>query len=308
MALVSTISLAEAIARGHEFWELALSVWGNAVGAPLGGDFRFPVPQGGLTIPGLTGIAISPSSLVDQANVLYRLKSPVYYDGTTPSSHVFTDAVHTDALEVSAQRPWLGVLPGPIEEILAVPLYSALTPGARGAGVWANTLYTATYLPQAQGATVAATFGPALGADVWIDPVLRLLFYLRNPPPSVAPARAPFSWANAISAGDLGTGTERLVQVVPISGRKHVRVLCHHQVGGASAEVRVTGVVATTAVNMPEIQLAPGTLPKPTGVTTIAAGERAVFYLTDPQVTFLCLYAKGSVGSPGLAWEIYATD
>jgi hypothetical protein len=303
MALVSTISLAEAIARGHEFWELALSDWGDDAALAASAASRFPVPQGALAIPGLTGIAISPSSLVDQANILYRLKSPVYYDGTVLGAREFTLKTHTDVLEVSAKRPWLGVLPGPIEEITAFPLFTAFVTGAVGMGVWASTHYiSAEYLPI--GTSTPAPFGPVLGASVWLDPVLRLLFYLRNPPPSVAPARAPFSWRASVLTTN---GTELLMQVVPISGRRRVRVTFRHAGAGLTAEVRLTGVISSSAV-APEIQLAPGVLPSPSGVTTVAANAPATFYLDDPQVTYLLLYAKGAVGAPTLSWDIYADD
>jgi hypothetical protein len=184
---------------------------------------------------------------------------------------------------LSVRAPLIGQLNGPIV-VRAVPEH------------WFGDHYipNGTSTAQAFGTTLKPT---ATNPDrpVWINPELRLLLYLTGKGALPPPVRAPFHQERVhVFSG----GTEELLIVVPVMGRKFVRV--SYRTAGFDQTVQITGtfhsldrpgILGDIDAEDWEVPLVPPTL---------VPGETAVTFTCDcnlvqPNISYLLIKATSFV-------------
>jgi len=304
MALVSTITLEQAIASGFGYWELALSNWGNGgvLSDPV--STYYPATGTGIRLPSLVGIIIAPNSTVDRVNVAYTLSSAPTVTQTPASQSV---KFESDFMTVSVARPWIGFLPGPIVSFFAPDKVTDVAPPAftSGGSPTGNTVFGDIMRPDGG---ITTPFGTALKHDppdpVWTNPVLRVHLYTAIPP-SPQLSRAPLMYG--FSPDKNMSGTESIVFVFPCGGRRLLRIMAqnHGGMAGDIAEMRVMGVTgaASPGFNM-EYQLTPTT-----GVATIPGAGGVVDHVIDrPQAMFCAIRMRVSAGTPVMYVNVEAED
>jgi len=250
MAQINPRTFADAKALGDNIYELILTNWGNRGVAkdqdngsisyppvktevdgtvPILGTFTLP------EIPSLSAIAIAPRSDLDRC-ILNFASMPQTAPELEPPGvgfkngfvDVYGNILATEQV-LSIHAPLIGQLNGPIV-VRAHPAH------------WFGDTYVLT-----DGTNAENAFGTAIqntpvnpNRPVWINPQLRLLLYLTGKGALPPPVRAPFHKERVhIFSG----ATEELLLVVPIMGRKFVRI--SYRAGGADATVNITGTFHT---------------------------------------------------------------
>lgn len=223
--------LADAIRLGDSTYELILPNWGNlgkradatsqqypAARTSVRGTFPIDLTAlVGEPIPSLFGIAISPRSTVDRC-CLQLAQPQISVPRVGAGGVTFTSLGGIPASEqvLSINSPLIGQQPGPI--VLYAHPYGWFSDDYIQAGVNAPP----------------APFGTALLDNpatnlVWTNPELRVLLYLNSrgvlPPTVRAPLHLTYEFGNA------NAGTY-LTKVVPIMGRKRVRVAVQSYITG----------------------------------------------------------------------------
>lgn len=301
MALLSLLSPGEAANAGDLIYELILSNWGNwgAKRDLTNGSIVFPPIAGnGIplasdpSLPSVFGMAIAPRSDVDRVIVRYNTHRP----DTLPSTFFFNDGgILESETKVSVDAPFVGQLTGPIV-LRADPTH------------W----FADSYVP----ANVAAPPAlPAFGTafDRFVNPELRLLLYVS--PKIVLPARGRVPFYNELTRAFLSTetGTEVLLRVVPIMGRRRARVSFAVSGGtgpGSNVTVRVSGTftgVTSTGGAVPNVRVQEVPLAGPTVIDANTGGV-ATFTLEDPESSFLLLKATPSVANVTIRAAVEARD
>lgn len=328
MAQINPRPLTDAIQLSDAIYELILTNWGNTGAArdPDNASLQYPpikslangsIPYGAPTdtsvfllpeLPGVSAIAISPRSDVDRAIIRYQNNQqvpPTFANIPKVPSFALMPCKYDQGffnkggiLEteqvVSVGAPLIGTQPGPI------------VVRAHPAGWFGDTM-------RPLGGTSAA-FGTTLGVGaasseypVWTNPELRLLLYFTGAvalPPGI---RAPYHLAFGCAPPNGPAFT--LIKVVPIMGRRHVKVAARNRAAGA-VNVKLTGTVAkltyasnTTApfgaVDSDELELVAS--------TAVAGQAGAIFTLDHPGVTFLLVWANGA-GVDAVDFSIDAFD
>lgn len=293
------ITLAEAINRRLPYWELVISEWGkvNANGDMAKVENTFPNDASN-KIPSVRAIAISPLSTVDRV----RAKILPIDPGVNLFAVGYEQTLDANEVEISVQRPWIA--PTSVSGISGLSPPSTIILEASP-----GTQYSDTYVPYGSTAPAAFATSPAFNA-----PCLRLLFYFRDTP-QVFPARVPL-----MSVGGYGVpvtmhgylnslsflnAVESLVQVVPVMGRKKVRVSVS-PIGapGPNVNVRLGGVVSMRYLQ-PFGPFSTVTLEHQYMASTLAttAAPLTRYIDTDPLFPFLTIYLTG-VASAGTAQVI----
>ena len=328
MAQINPRPFSDAIQLSDAIYELILTNWGNTGAAKDrdNGSLQYPpiksitngsIPYGVPTdsnafllpeIPGVSAIAISPRSDIDRAIIRYQGNQqvpPTFANIPTVPGFTLMPCTYTQGffnkggiLEteqvVSVGAPLIGMQPGPI------------VVRAHPAG-W----FTDTVNPYGSG--TAIPFGTTLGVGaassefpVWTNPELRLLLYFTGVaalPPGI---RAPYHLAFGCSPPN-GPGFT-LIKVVPIMGRRHVKVAARNRAAGA-VNVKLGGVVSRVlasnnvapfgSVVSDELELVAS--------TAIVGQAGTIFTLDHPGVTFLLLWANGA-GIDAVDFSIDAFD
>jgi hypothetical protein len=285
MALVSPITLAQAIANGQPFWDCFLTNWGNTGvgGDPSLGSVRFPL-AGQLPIAGITGVAIGERSRVCSTYVRYF--APGIPEANWPKA------------VVSQDTPLLVSVPG--------PMVFTVDPTGQAAedGTFTNdqsplieSLFSDSLLRI--GSTANSAFGTSI-ADVgklqpWVDPFLHLRLFLDPSKTPLATAkRAPFADSFTHVFPTAGSA-ETLLRVWPIAGRRRVRITFRGDSGIAVGvhNLRVSGAqtklfigAQPTAV---EFALTGGT-----ATVNFATGQVATFNFSDLNCEYLLFYSDGT--------------
>jgi hypothetical protein len=262
MAQINPRSFSDAKQLGDQIYELILTNWGNRGLAqdPNNGSIQYPpvptldngavpiIPVGGINtfmvppLPSLSAIAIAPRSDLDRC--ILNFPSLPQTDATLSEPFIAIDqggSLDTDPgfirrggiLEteqvLSIGAPLIGQLNGPII-VRAHPAH------------WFGDTYVLT-----DGTNTTNPFGTALKPSatnpdfpVWTNPELRLLLYLNGRAALPPHLRAPFHKERVhVFSG----GTEELLLVVPVMGRKFVRVAYH--AAFSDVTFRITGTFHT---------------------------------------------------------------
>ena len=309
MAQLNPRSFTDAQQLGDAVYELILTNWGNrgAKQDQNNGSIQYPPiktnPNGSIpiegqlllpSIPSLSAIAISPRSMVDRC--------VVHYTGLPQTPAIATPGASTIDQGFVNEGSILET-----EQILAVgaPLIGQQI-GPIIIRAHETSYYSDTYFKNGDDLSTPSVFGTALpngpnGALTWTNPELRLLLYMNGkaalPPAQRAPLHVAITSAFVANA-------EQLALVVPIMGRKHIRL--QYRAAGVGATIRATSVqwngqpdVAPTFVDNLNFEY------PLVGNTVIAANSTAILSIDHPGISFLLLYA--TPGGPILIEPIRAT-
>jgi len=309
MAQINPRSIVDATQLGDAVYELILTNWGNrgAKQDPNNGSLSYPPiksnPNGSIPIegmfmipalPSLATIAIAPRSTVDRC-VLHYTSLPQTPAALTPGASAIDQGfvnegsiLETEQI-LSIHSPLIGQAPGPI----IVRAHE-------------TSYFSDAYFKIGNDLSTPSTFGTALppgpgGALVWNNPELRLLLYLNGrvalPPVVRAPLHVALTSAFVANA-------EQLVAVVPITGRRYIRV--QYRAAGVGATIRATGVQwngqpATGPTFVDDLNFEYPLVAN----TAVAADSTAILSIDNPGISFLLLYA--TPGAPILIEPIRAT-
>jgi hypothetical protein len=293
------ITLSDALNRRLPYWELVITEWGkvNANGDMAAVENTFP-NNSNVKIPSVRAIAISPLSTVDRVRAKILPVDP----GVTLFAAGYEQQLDANEAEISVGRPWIA--PATVAGIAGfAPPSTIILEASPG------TQYSDLYVPY--GSTAAAPFATSPAFE---PPCLRVLFYFRDVP-QVFPERVPL-----MSVGGMGqpvtmngylnsvaflNGVESLVKVVPVMGRKKIRVSVS-PIGapGPNVNVRLGGVVSMRYLQ-PFGPFSTVTLEHQYMATTLAttAAPLTRYIDTDPVFPFLTVYLTG-VASAGTAQVI----
>jgi hypothetical protein len=296
---------------GDSIYELILSNWGNrgTLQDKNNGSIQFPgvitLVNGSIPIKGeLTGIpvtsifAIGVAPRSDWDRCILRTNAQQLIVANIAPSFINVGNVLETELVVAVPDPLIGQIPGPT--IIR----------ANQAG-W----YSDTYVPAGVAASVLP-FGTALGnppvgstgGPIWYNPELRLMLYLASQAPLPPSSRAPFHHEYSYV---FAATTEQLTKVVPVMGRRHVRVSVQ-VTGTGMVTPRLTGTFhETTLVSSPPVVVTEANyeVPLDAGVAldpTINSGIE--FALEHPGVSYLMVKATATVSGAVMRVSIDAFD
>jgi hypothetical protein len=300
MAQINPRTFADAKNLGDNVYELILTNWGNrGLAQDLNnGSISYPpvksLPNGAIPIegvftlpeiPSLAAIAIAPRSHLDRC-ILHFTALPQTPPELTPNANPIDagfvnngNMLESEQL-LSIRAPLIGQLPGPII-IRAVSAH------------W----YSDTYFRIGAGIFTPFPFGTAIPPNVgdnpvWNNPELRLLLYLTGRSALPPPVRAPLHIANPQYT--FTTVNEELLSVVPVMGRKYVRI--HYKAGFNDVVVRVTGSVWNGQPTGPSAFEIQRNFEMDLGSTTNILGLDATEIIIDnPGVSYLLLKVKAGI-------------
>lgn len=278
------IKISDAKRRGFDVWELWLSNWGNNGAGADGNSLFFPTSatNPGVSLGGVYAVAIAPQSTVDRALITWA-------SGNQLNSAI-SDQQDYYATPVSVKEPITWLVPGgatPLTPFSPVELItvSTLPFGGSGSQLYSNFSSTVTfgdtYLPA--GNATPQTWGAGLGVNIWTQPQLRLLLWLKPPTTGLPVARAPLDFR--FTMNPVSSATETLFRVVPLQGRRKVSVRIRNIAASGPVNIRLGSVVNENAFN----QGIEATLATAAGVTATTP-----FYATinDQEIGFLTVYAS----------------
>ena len=315
----------DAIARGHDVFEVIFTGWGVSPSNPptVLADFtnlQYPQPgQPGLPAT-LAGIAIGPKSTVDRAWVTFNLGKRA--DVTQPvnaynlirevsveSPLVFTQASNPnlrnnpldpdDPVKTLTEKGALYVFPFVDRPNLPLPGGSAvqvITPQV-GQVVRNDTTVLPRQYRDANGVlqNFSNALAPTLFSSVFVSPTLHLVCYLKNPYHYPPTRRAPLQYRGQVlipQNESNPTPPERLIVSIPTYGRRKITVEMHMTANAdlGNARFRLGGILSMGQLEgIQEV-----TLDSATGV---APGTPVLFTLQNtPGVDYLNLYAACPVG------------
>lgn len=218
-------SIADAISREQDTWDLLITNWGDSLNAdPTCTSF----PATG--VPGLptpAAMAIGPRSDIDRCAVVWDIGKIIPDIGIWDYPRrlsVGAPLLYAQLANQARASGYSGTSAG------SVVILSSIFPTATRPGVRDGVIYSATY-NKLNG--VNATFGPTAvvvrAADsvpaFWLPPLLHVVFYLRPPQVGTPPTkRFPLSMNEVMFGGSVAAG-EQLVGQIPIMGRKTVNLL-----------------------------------------------------------------------------------
>lgn len=317
-------TIEEALARSQDVFEVDVAEWGDTVAST--GSLRFPaIGQRGIP-SSLAGIAIGPRSTIDHAWVTWFRDKEL-----TASPDGVPNAVVSAARYVSSEAPLMytqraapgtainkpnpniatGLTINERDALRLGALYvypvgptGPFTPGAVGeARTGGSTLLPTQYLTQ---------FNTLQAFTTAEAPFLQLTLYLKPPAFSPSPKRAPLVRAKGFVGAP--AATPRLTSLLPIYGRKHVRV---QAVSSANLGLGATGVfslyaglirnINSTTLALDASAFAP-VFEAPAGsVLTNPVGTVAALEISNPNADYLALYVDTPAGMTG-AYTVVASD
>jgi hypothetical protein len=329
MAQINPRTFADAKQLADGVYELILTNWGNRGQKqdPNNGSISYPPVQSNANgsipivspsgiflsppVPSLAAIAISPRSTVDRCILhfqpLNQAASTINPDPpasvlmpcTIDQGFINKGGILETEMILSADAPLIGQLPGNI--IIRSHPFGWYSDTYVPLGVPAGPIPFGTQLEG--GGFLTPGFGSR-----WINPELRLLLFLSAKPSALPPPRrAPFHSAFQCQP----PGTNEIMRVVPIMGRKRVRVSVYHNANGGGITVQLTGMFQTQQatnntgpnfvdLNVTEVQLA--------APVAVAAGASHVFELEQPGVPFLAVRATSGFANSFTNVSIDAFD
>lgn len=298
-SVVSSIS--EARQRGQDVWDLFLRGFGSGPTTP---SLVFPT-TGVPSFPTIYGIGIGPRSHVDRCWILWDPVATV----SLPDAETGIGQASDFIRRVSVTTPLLFTQAGNqsttfittsnIGGIRVAPSPEDFYPPATSVF---KTDDDFVFRPDAYRPVGAGVDTPIVWNDFtqlnspnW-SPVLHLQFYLR-PPLDVPTARVPFA-ANSNSLAGV-VGTEALLGIFPVFGRKRVRVRVIGAAGSATAgTIRVGGWGSPQLIPIMEQTI---------GTAAYVSSQGTL--VVDPVLhDFMTVYLNPSAGTGFVTASVFAVD
>lgn len=301
MTQINPRSLDAAIEVSDAVYELILTNWGNRGQKqdPQNGSIQYPpartLSNGAIPIEqesfeikppsSVSAIAIAPRSSLDRCilHIVPQEQATPAQSQIPPVSNIDQGFVNQGGILETEQvlsigAPLIGQLPGPII-IRAHPAH----------------YFCDTYIPSGAAANAPQPFGtaisPNIGGPIWNNPELRLLLYLTGkgalPPPQRAPLYIPV--IGYVFTG----GTEELISVIPVMGRRHVRVEYRADTGGASVRLSGTFHLTTPAAGPTWATHQDFEVPLVTA-TAVAANSAVQLSVDNPGISYLLIKATAA--------------
>jgi hypothetical protein len=242
----------DAIARGHDLYEVIFNEWGfrdpgdptgdykNLQWPPTSVDTATPNGPTEVSVPtALAGIAIGPQSTVDRCWVSFNLgKSPTFAtQASLRTNRLHRLSVDTPLMFTQNANPGKKDLPGAPDN----PLFSQVVDGSLyvfpfaddfGSGnqsqfefpkLQETTVLPQTYRPASGGAGV--NFGTNVDGNN-LFPRLHLYLYLKAPIVYAPQKRFPLQVQGTVgSHTPVAVGAERLIAAIPTFGRKRIHIM-----------------------------------------------------------------------------------
>jgi hypothetical protein len=309
MALYAPVTERRTFDGGLPFYEVFLTNWGNAGALADPQSLQYPAgpSDAALAFPDLVktyaGAAIGPLSTAVNAVICYSL-----FQDHDPADYP-ADITSTARVLISPEFPLFSGLPGrlaiqhpvafasvvPIGSVGPPPVSYTFTPTLRD-----QTAFKDTYVQK--GATATSPFGTALTAARFEAPLLHLYLYTNQLPPA-PPKRAPM-FRNLAPSYSVANGTEQLLFVFPVMGRKRIRVSLRTTNTG-SHDVRVTMVSQNPFSGSSQ----PDSIEEQFGAATLASqADIANVHISDPQHAWLLVYGKRAQGTASVNIFLQAED
>lgn len=276
-----TLSLKTALQLRANSWDLRVAPFGDVANGGEAGSLVGPLHVS------ILGAQIAHDSLIDRFVIQYQPGGKPL--GFRPINGFPPGDDGQDRILVSRERPLMQPLAGPISIFCRTGDYYDTDPVFGG------------YVDENGVPTPFPTIG-------FLGQTLSANLFLKRPLNALYGARSDFEyyrWAAPLT----GPGTEDVLRVVPVAGRKHIRVALFAAPGGpAVTSWRLTGLVGTYDLSNPvilprnrlqEIPLASG--------AAVPAGNTATLALEHPNVRFLCIKATGAAPGQVFHW-LKATD
>lgn len=315
----------DALARSQDVFEADITEWGDAVSST--GSVRFP-PIGQRGIPAsLAAIAIGPRSTIDHAWVTWSREK----DLNVPSESGPQPLV-SSARYLSSEAPLLytqRAAPGTATNLPLVPPANGVNANERDA-MRRGTLYVYPVGPagsvgnapgnaESGGSTILPVeyvdqfnavrpFSTVAGFE---PPTLQLTLYLKPPAFGPYPKRAALIRNTRFTSGP-APAAKHLIALLPIYGRKHVRI---QALSSASFGPAPTGVFSLYAgllrnVNPTALSSLPNAplFEAPAGaVLANPVGTVAALEISNPNADYLALYIAAAANVNG-AYAVVASD
>jgi len=312
----------DALARSQDVFEVDVSQWGDSTAST--GTVRFP-PLGQRGIPSsLAAIAIGPRSTIDHAWVTWSREKDINVSSESGPQPLISSAryLSSEAPLLYTQRAALGTA----TNLPLVPPANGVSANARDA-MRRGTLYVYPVGPSGafsnnpgNAETGGSTILPAQYVDQFNtvrpfstvgrfeSPFLQLTLYLKPPAFGPHPKRAALV-RNARFTSGFAPAPQHLIALLPIYGRKHVRI---QALSSANFGPTPTGVFALYAglvrnVNPTALANAP-VFEAPAGaVLANPVGTVATLEIANPNADYLALYISAAVNVNG-AYTVVASD
>jgi len=315
----------DALARSQDVFEVDVTAWGDTVASS--GSVRFP-PLNQRGIPAsLAAIAIGPRSTIDHAWVTWSREKDINVPSESGPQPLISSAryLSSEAPLLYTQRAALGTatnlpLTPPANGVIAnerdamrrgtLYVYPVGPSGAFGntpgnAETGGSTILPTQYVDQFN---VVRPFSTVSGFE---PPTLQLTLYLKPPAFGPYPKRAALV-RNTRFASGLAPAAQHLIALLPIYGRKHVRIQALSSANFGPAPTGVFSLYAGLLRNVNPTPLA--SLPNapvfeaPAGsVLTNPVGTVATLEITNPNADYLALYIAAAANVNG-AYTVVASD
>lgn len=315
----------DALARSQDVFEVDATQWGDTIASS--GSVRFP-PLNQRGIPAsLAAIAIGPRSTIDHAWVTWSREKDINVSSESGPQPLISAARYLsfEAPLLYTQRAALGTAtnaPNPVpangvivnerDAMRRGTLYvypvgpSGLFGNVEGdAATGGSTLLPTQYVDQFNTVRPFSTVG---GFEA---PFLQLTLYLKPPAFGPYPKRAALVRNTRFTSG-FAPAAQHLIALLPIYGRKHVRI---QALSSANFGLAPTGVFSLYAgllrnVNPSDLSMLGGApvFEAPGGaVLANPVGTVATLEITNPNADYLALYISAAVNVNGV-YTVVASD
>ncbi len=320
------ITIEQAIQRNLATWDVVISNFGiDAEANPIGEGARLTYPSMPLLLPGLpslAAIAIGPRSSFDRCWVLW---DPQFKVNSTNSDGAIPDFYRRLSIDAPLLFPQLGnqkrpgdapapapalglqcVQPVACLRVAASPQSFAVGAVLDGSDDNGSVYAPLTFIP---GANSSSTPIETDIADNDVRLRLHLVCYLQPPlfPPPTK--RFPFQRRIPLTLGGLSPLTSAFAGIVPVHGRKHIRILFESTSPSTTIYSAIVG--GLVSLEGPPTSSPVGNMPTDFLLGSVSAVDPTspeTLVLENPCVDYLTFYATGTAAGGPVYATVFAYD